>query len=305
MSLLYLVAGDPSGDRLDAGLMQALKAEASGVRFGGIGGPMMAGEGLRSLFDYTDLGEMGIAELAPRLCLLMRRIKQTVADVHRAQPAALVTIASPGFGLRVAERVRRSVPQGKTIHYVAASVWAWRPGRARRMARYIDHVLALLPFEPPYMTAEGMSCDFVGHPAAVAPRSAPEAIAAFRTRAGAAAGRPLLLLAPGTRRGEVARMMPVFAEMEARLRQRHPELAVAIPVSEAVAWEVAEAATRLEMPPVLVRPAEGEEGRQVAFAAADLALVASRTVVVEMAAATTPMVSAYRTSWLTGQSSSG
>lgn len=298
--LLYLVASEPSGDRLGVGLMRALKAMDPRLRFRGVGGPAMAGEGLASLFDHTELGVMGLAEVAPRLRRLMRRIKETAADVRRARPVALVTIDSPGFSLRVAERVRATAPRIRTIHYVAPSVWAWRPGRARRMARYIDHVLALLPFEPPYMTAEGMSCDFVGHPAAAAPRPAPEAVTAFRARAGAADGQPLLLIAPGSRKGEIARMMPVFAEVEARLRKRHPELAVAIPVAEAVAAEVTGAAARLEVPPVVIPPIEGEDGKQAAFAGADLALVTSGTVVVEMAAAATPMVSAYRTSWLTG-----
>ena len=170
---LYLIAGEPSGDRLGAGLMRALGAEAGQVRFAGVGGRMMAGEGLESLFDILDLNVMGIAEVVPRLRTLMRRIRETAGDVVRAAPDALITIDSPSFGLRVAERVRARAPGIRTIHYVAPSVWAWRPGRARHMARFVDHVLALLPFEPPYMTAAGMSCDFVGHP--VAGQAAPPA----------------------------------------------------------------------------------------------------------------------------------
>jgi len=298
--VLYLIAGEPSGDRLGAGLMRALKAASPRLEFRGIGGPEMAVEGLASLFDYRDLGVMGLAEVVPRLGLLMRRINAAVTDVLGARPAALITIDSPGFGLRVAERMRARDRGIRTIHYVAPSVWAWRPGRARQMAGYIDHVLALLPFEPPYMTEAGMGCDFVGHPAASEPAPAPEAVAAFRARAGVPPGQPLLLMAPGSRKGEIARMMPVFAEVEGRLRDRWPGLAVAIPVAEAVAGEVAESAGRLTLPPVLLRPEEDAAARRAAFAAADLALVTSGTVVLEMAAAATPMVSAYRTSWLTG-----
>jgi lipid-A-disaccharide synthase len=296
---LYLVAGEASGDRLGAGLMRALRAGGRQVRFVGVGGRMMVAEGLESLFDTADLNVMGIAEVVPRLRVLMRRIRQTTGDVVRAAPDALITIDSPGFGLRVAERVRAASPGIRTIHYVAPSVWAWRPGRARHMGRFVDHVLALLPFEPPYMTAAGMSCDFVGHPIAAQPVPDADEVAAFRARAGAAEGQPLLLLAPGSRTGEVRRMMPVFAETLARVAMRRPDLRVAVPVAETVVAEVRAAVSGWEQAPVLVLPEEGEAAKRAAFAAADLALVTSGTVTLEMAAAGTPMVSAYRTSWLT------
>jgi lipid-A-disaccharide synthase len=296
---LYLIAGEPSGDRLGAGLMQALRAEVRQVRFAGVGGRTMAAEGLESLFDIIDLNVMGIAEVAPRLRTLMRRIRETAGDVARAAPDALITIDSPSFGLRVAERVRARAPAIRTIHYVAPSVWAWRPGRARHMGRFVDHVLALLPFEPPYMTEAGMSCDFVGHPIAGQPAPTAPEVAAFRARAGVGEGQPLLLLAPGSRQGEVRRLMPVFAETLARVVARRPDLRVVIPVAETVAAEVADAAARLDPNPVLVLPSAGEAAKRAAFAAADLALVTSGTVTLEMAAAATPMVSAYRTSWLT------
>jgi lipid-A-disaccharide synthase len=167
------------------------------------------------------------------------------------------------------------------------------------MGRFVDHVLALLPFEPPYMIAGGMSCDFVGHPIASQPVPGADEVAAFRARAGAAEGQPLLLLAPGSRTGEVRRMMPVFAETLARVAMRRPDLRVAVPVAETVVAEVRAAVSGWEQAPVLVLPEEGEAAKRAAFAAADLALVTSGTVTLEMAAAGTPMVSAYRTSWLT------
>jgi lipid-A-disaccharide synthase len=296
---LYLIAGEPSGDRLGAGLMQALLAGGRQVHFVGVGGRMMAAEGLASLFDIADLNVMGIAEVVPRLRMLVRRIRETAADVIGAAPDALITIDSPSFGLRVAERVRARGPGIRTIHYVAPSVWAWRPGRARQMAGYVDHVLALLPFEPPHLTAEGISCDFVGHPVAGHPGAPAAEIAAFRARAGVGEGQPLLLLAPGSRRGEVSHLLPVFAATLARVAVRHPDLRVAIPVAETVVAEVSAAAAGLEPQPVLVLPEEGEAAKRAAYAAADCALVASGTVTLEMAAAGTPMVSAYRTSWLT------
>jgi lipid-A-disaccharide synthase len=297
--LLYLVAGEPSGDRLGAGLMRALRASVPGVGFVGVGGREMAAEGLHSLFDILDLNVMGIAEVLPRLRLLLRRIGETSADAVARAPDALITIDSPSFGLRVASRVRARAPGIRTIHYVAPSVWAWRPGRARHMARFVDHVLALLPFEPPFMTAAGMSCDFVGHP--VAARAAPPGseVAAVRALAGAAPGQPLLLLAPGSRGGEVRRMMPVFAGVVDRVAARHPGLRLVLPVAETVVTEVRAAVAGMSPAPLLIMPADGEAMKLAAFAAADAALVTSGTVVLEMAAAGTPMVSAYRTSTLT------
>jgi lipid-A-disaccharide synthase len=296
---LYLVAGEPSGDRLGAGLMQALRIEVPEVRFVGVGGRMMAAEGLESLFDFRDLNVMGFAEVAARLPMLVRRIRETTDHVVRTAPDALITIDSPGFGLRVAARLRTRAPAIRTIQYVAPSVWAWRPGRARQMAAYIDHVLALLPFEPPYMTAAGMSCDFVGHLVAGYPMASTAEISAFRARAGVGEGQPLLLLAPGSRRGEVGHLMPVFAETLARVAARRPDVRVAVPVAETVQAEVQAALTGLEPKPVLVLPDDGEAVKRAAFAAADLALVASGTVALEMAAAGTPLISAYKTSWLT------
>ncbi len=292
----YLVAGEASGDRLGAGLMRALRREVPEARFIGIGGPAMAREGLASLFDMGELSVMGVAEVVPRVPRLLRRIRQTVADVVAAAPDALVTIDSPGFGLRVAARVRARAPAIRTIHYVAPSVWAWRPGRARRMARFVDHVLALLPFEPAYMKAAGMSCDFVGHPVVEAPVPAGTEVAALRARAGVDQGGTLLLVAPGSRSVEVRRMMPVFAATVARLVPDLPGLRVVIPLADGVAGEVEKAVASMVTRPLLVRPEDGDPVRGAAFAAADAALVKSGTIGLELAAAGTPMLSAYRTS---------
>ncbi|MEO0763579.1 MAG: lipid-A-disaccharide synthase, partial [Pseudomonadota bacterium] len=162
--------------------MRALKAEAPEVTFGGIGGLTMTAEGLEPPFDIAELAVMGYAEILPRLFSLMRRLREVTEAAVAFRPDVLITIDSPGFSLRVAKRVRAAAPTVRTVHYVAPSVWAWRPGRAAEMARYIDHVLALLPFEPPYMEAAGMTCDFVGHPVAERPPPTGEAIAIDPTR---------------------------------------------------------------------------------------------------------------------------
>lgn len=296
---LYLIAGEPSGDRLGAALMRALAAQAPGTRFLGIGGRHMVAAGLERRFDMAGLSVMGLAEVVPRLPRLIARLRATAEDVVAAAPDALVTIDSPAFGLRVARRVRARAPAIRTIHYVAPSVWAWRPGRARRMAAYVDHVLALLPFEPPLMRAAGMGCDFVGHPAVEAPRPGPAEIAAFRARAGAGEGAPLVLLAPGSRAMEVRRLMPVFAATLARLAAGRPELRAVIPLAEGVEREVTEMAESLSPAPLLLAPDADEARRRAAFAAADAALVKSGSIALELAAAGTPMVSAYRAHPLT------
>ena len=222
------------------------------------------------------------------------------------RPDALVTIDSPDFSLRVARAARKRLPELRVIHYVAPSVWAWRPGRAAKMAEVVDHVLALLPFEPPYMEAAGMSCDFVGHPVAAEPQASPAEVAALRAELAIAPGQPVLALLPGSRRGEVTRLAPVFAEVARRLRALRPELAVIVPAAPAGRRPARRALMRADeagWPHVLDprgfdAPA-WEARKRAAFAAADVALAASGTVSLELAAAGTPMVIAYDANPLT------
>ncbi|MEM7745093.1 MAG: lipid-A-disaccharide synthase [Pseudomonadota bacterium] len=297
--VLYVIAGEPSGDRLGGALMTALAAERS-AQFRGVGGRDMIAAGLQSRFDMSELTVMGISEVLPRLPLILRRIRETADDVIATRPDALITIDSPDFTLRVAKRVRRALPDIKVIHYVAPSVWAWRPARAAKMARSVDHVLALLPFEPPYMEAAGMTCDFVGHPVVSKVQPTREEVAAYRQGLGLGPDDRALLLAPGSRRGEVRRLGQDFLETVRLLRREMPTLAVVCPVAETVEAEVR--ALLSELPgPVHIIPPEGGDAKRLAFAAADAALCASGTVTLELAAAGTPMVAAYRTTWLTAQ----
>jgi lipid-A-disaccharide synthase len=237
---------------------------------------------------------MGLAEVLPNYPRLRRRLNETVADVLRRRPDALVTIDSPDFCLRVARGARAGRPALRTIHYVAPSVWAWRSGRAAKMARVIDHVLALLPFEPPYMTAAGMTCDFVGHPVVSEPRATPAEGAAFRAAIGAEG--PVLLALPGSRRSEVMRLAPVFGQVAGRLAARRPGLRVVLPTLRGVAALVADLTRDWPVEPVLV---EDAVAKRAAFAAADVALAASGTVSLELAASRVPMVIAYDMHWLT------
>jgi len=281
---LFLIAGEPSGDRLGAALMAGLRALAPDVAFAGVGGPLMQGKGLVSLFPMEELSVMGIAEVLPKYFALKRRISQCAAAVLEQAPAALITIDSPDFCLRVARLVKAARPELRTIHYVAPSVWAWRPGRAVKMAKVIDHVLALLPFEPPYMTAAGMSCDFVGHPVVAEP------LASEAERAVFAGEGPLVLALPGSRKGEVARLAPVIGEVLARVKAVHPGVRVALPTVRGVAGVVREVTADWPVRPLIIEEASQKRG---AFAAADVALAASGTVSLELAANGCPMVIAY------------
>ncbi len=298
---VFLVAGEASGDRLGAALMAGLKSLSS-VEFQGVGGPLMEAEGLSSLYPMEELSVMGLVEILPRYPHLRRRLKQTAEAVLAARPDVLVTIDSPDFGLRVAHLVKAE-SDIRTVHYVAPSVWAWRENRARKMARVIDQVLALLPFEPPYMEAAGMACDFVGHPVVSEPQATGAERQAFRARHGIGAA-PLLLVLPGSRKGEVARLGPRFGAALGTVCAARPDLRVCVPTTAARAAQVRALVADWPGDPVVISsegmPAEAARAEKAAaFGAADRALAASGTVSLELAAADTPMLIAYDASPVT------
>jgi lipid-A-disaccharide synthase len=281
---VFLIAGEPSGDRLGAALMAGLRALHADVVFSGVGGALMQAQGLHSLFPMEELSVMGIAEVLPKYRQLKRRIAQTAEAALAASPSVMISIDSPDFCLRVAKRVKAQRPDLPTVHYVAPSVWAWRPKRAGKMARVIDHVLALLPFEPPLMRAAGMSCDFVGHPVVA------EALATPEERALMAGEAPLILALPGSRRGEVTRLAPVIAEVLAQIKVVYPAARVALPTVRGVADLVTDLSRDWPIVPQIIQdPAL----KRAAFAAADVAIAASGTVSLELAANGCPMVIAY------------
>ncbi|MEO1314307.1 MAG: lipid-A-disaccharide synthase, partial [Pseudomonadota bacterium] len=273
----FIIAGEASGDQLGAALMAGLKAEGA-CDFQGIGGPLMEAEGLASLFPMDRLSVMGIAEVLPRLPEILRLIRQAADAVVAEKPAALITIDSPDFCLRVAKRARRRLPELRTIHYVAPSVWAWRPGRAAKMARVIDHVLALLPFEPPYMTAAGMTCDFVGHPVVEVPQATEAERFALRSHLGLADAQPLLALLPGSRAGEVARHGPLFREVLERVQAAHPRLACVVPAVPARVAALETLFAGMAQPPLILDPRRHQTPevlKRAAFAEATAALAVS------------------------------
>ncbi|MCW1932782.1 lipid-A-disaccharide synthase [Pararhodobacter zhoushanensis] len=290
---LFVIAGEPSGDALGAALIAGLRQLVPDLTLAGVGGPLMQAQGLSSLFPMEELSVMGLAEVLPKYFPLKRRIKETAQAIADQAPDAVITIDSPDFCLRVLAIAKPLNPALKTIHYVAPSVWAWRPKRATKMARWVDHVLALLPFEPPYMQAAGMSCDFTGHPVTTEPVATEAEAATFRTTHGIAATAPLLLVLPGSRKGEVERLGPLFGTT---LKQVHqPGLRVVIPSVAARADQVRALVADWPGDPLVLDAASTPPAtKRAAFRAADAALAASGTVSLELAAAGTPMVIAYR-----------
>ncbi|WP_420845625.1 lipid-A-disaccharide synthase [Methylosinus trichosporium] len=286
-SLFFLIAGEPSGDLLGALLMRALRAAEPSARFCGVGGEAMAEEGLASLFAMSDIAVMGLAPVLRRLPLLIQRIEETARAVLAAAPDVLVLIDAPDFTHRVAQRVRRARPQLPIIDYVAPTVWAWRPWRARAMRTHIDEALAVLPFEPAaFRRLGGPPCAYVGHP--LVDRLA-ELTPSAEEETRREASPPLLLVLPGSRRAEVARLMPVFGEALAILARRF-SFEVVLPVVPQVEADIHAALASWPIRPRLATQAE----KYTEFRRARAALAVSGVVTLELALAGTPMVVAYK-----------
>lgn len=302
---VYLIAGEQSGDKLGAALMRGLKTLVPDVEFRGVAGPMMQAEGMTSLFEMSELSIMGIVEIFPKYFDLKKRIRETADDAMEWRPDVVISIDSPDFCLRVAKIIKlgSEIP---TVHYVAPSVWAWRAGRGTKMAKVIDHVLALLPFEPPLMQETGMSCDFVGHPVVAEPTASDEEAEQFRAAHGLAAETPLILALPGSRRGEVSRLGETFGKVLARVVKDIPNARVVLPMAPNVRGLVREIVAGWDIaPPVILletdASAASQAEKRAAFWAADVALAASGTVSLELAHARTPMVIAYDMNWFSRQ----
>jgi lipid-A-disaccharide synthase len=287
---IFLVATEESGDRLGANLMNVLRQRLGGaVRFEGVGGRSMAQEGLASLFPIEELSIVGLAAVAKQLPKILRLIRQTADAVTQASPDILVIIDSPDFTHRVARRVRARDASIPIIDYVSPSVWAWRPGRARAMRSYVDHVLALLPFEPEaYRKLGGPPCSYVGH-------SLIEQLGVLRPDIDEQRRRdeapPVLLVLPGSRRSEIRHHMKVFGETLGRLGAQDVPFELILPtmshLQDAVRADV-------ESWPVQPRIIVGEQEKRAAFRIAHAAFVKSGTATLELALAGVPMVAAYR-----------
>ncbi len=287
---IFLIATEESGDRLGAQLMKVLRQRlGDAIRFEGVGGHAMGREGLKSRFPISELSIMGFSAVVRQLPKLLRLISETTDAVIRARPDAFIIIDSPDFTHRVARRVRSRDASIPIIDYVSPSVWAWRPGRARAMRAYVDHVLALLPFEPEeYRRLRGPPCTYVGHPLT-------EQIASLRPSASEQQRRdakpPILLVLPGSRRSEIRRHMTVFGAALARLHAQGTPFELVLPTLPHLLDPVREALRDWKVTPRIVT---GEQEKRAAFRIAHAALAKSGTVTLELALAGVPMVTAYR-----------
>ena len=287
---VHLVAAEESGDRLGASLMRALAQRCGGrIRFAGVGGHAMAAAGLTSLFPIDDLAIFGFTAIPRRLPMILQRIRQAASAIATARPDALVIIDSPDFTHRVARRVRAAAPSVPIVDYVSPSVWAWRRGRARAMRAYVDHVLAILPFEPQvHARLGGPPCTYVGHPLC-------EQVAELRPGEAEARRRladpPVVLVLPGSRSSEIRRLLVPFAAAMRLTQERYGPLDLVMPTVPALAARLRESTAGWPVRPrILVEPGE----KRAAFRQARAALAASGTVTLELALAGVPTVGAYR-----------
>jgi lipid-A-disaccharide synthase len=287
---VFLIATEESGDRLGAQLMKVLRQRlGDAIRFEGVGGRSMGREGLKSQFPISELSIIGFSAVVRQLPKLLRLISETSSAVIRARPDILIIIDSPDFTHRVAKRVRSRDASIPIVDYVSPSVWAWRAGRARAMRAYVDHVLALLPFEPEeYRRLRGPPCTYVGHPLT-------EQLVSLRPSAEEQERRnatpPLLLVLPGSRRSEIRHHMAVFGAALERLQAEGTAFEPVLPTMPHLLDPVREALRDWKGSPRIVT---GEPEKRAAFRVAHAALAKSGTVTLELALAGVPMVTAYR-----------
>ncbi len=283
---IYLIAGEASGDFLGAQLMKAVKAQVPDTKFSGIGGTLMKEQGLESLFPMNDLSVMGIFEVLPRLRLILKRIKQTTLNIINNKPDIVITIDAPDFSFRVIKGVRKRINNApKFIHYVAPTVWAWRPKRAAKVAKFLDGMICLFNFEPAYFEKEGLKAIAVGHPMMESgiKEAKPAVIGKADTKK--------IGLFFGSRGGEIKRISPVILKTIQRIIEEDPNLELIIPTLPHLENQIFDILKDIKVPCHVITD---KDKKWSAFKACDVALAVSGTVGLELAAANVPHVIAYR-----------
>ncbi len=290
----FIVACEPSGDLLGAKLMIALRAITRGhVRFEGVGGERMQAEGLNTLFQLSELTLFGVFEVIPKIPHVLKRLDETARSVRLIKPSAVITIDGPDFSFRLAKKLQKeNIP---LIHYVAPTVWAWRPGRARKVAKLYDHMMAILPFEPPYFEKVGLPCTFVGH--SIMEQGADKGDAArFRAMMNIPDNVKVITVLPGSRRSEIKRLAPVFAQTLKHMQPFIHGCKVIVPTLPHVLDFLSPYLKDWPIKPTVLL---GDQQKYDAFAASHVALAASGTVALELAMAGTPHIIAYKLNPLT------
>ena len=303
---ILIIATEPSGDKLGANLIDGLNSELKGkgqLVLQGIGGPLMKSRGVATFFDFNELSVMGLFEIIPKLPKLLRVINRMVKYALVWKPDLIITIDSPDFSLKISKKIKQKWPDAKTIHYVAPSVWAWRGYRARKMGKFLDHVLAILPFEPPFMEAAGMSCDFVGHPIVSEVVPSNQEIRLFRSSLGIERETPIVSILPGSRRTEIIKMLPLYLKSLEAVSKKYPNL-IFIIASPPNVCELVKSYLKSTSIPIMQLyekddPLKFEERKRMLFSTSLAALATSGTVTLEIARMGAPLLVGYRASFMT------
>ncbi|MEM9468967.1 MAG: lipid-A-disaccharide synthase [Pseudomonadota bacterium] len=291
MKKIYFVAGEDSGDFLGSQLMNALKTKQPDIEFYGVGGELMQGQGIQSLFPMKELSVMGVFEILPRVPHFIKRINQTVADIQSKKPDMVITIDAPDFSFRVQKKLRKlmgaEAPQ--LVHYVAPTVWAWRPKRAKKIATFLDHILCLFPFEPPYFEKEGLKAYAVGHPMVESGLLEAEPLCIQ--------GSKKLGLFFGSRQGEIKRISPIICEALEGIIHEQPDIELIIPTLPHLKEQIEEILSPFDVSKHI--QTETDQKWSV-FKSCDAAIAVSGTVGLELAACNIPHLIAYRVNAFTG-----
>ena len=296
--LVYLIAGEPSGDILASRLMKAIRKKHPETQFFGIGGETMKAEGFNTLFNIKDLSIMGVMEVIPKLPVILRHRKEVLRDIEKVQPDVIVTVDSWGFINSILKNLKKRGCNIPKVHYVAPQVWAWKKGRAKKAAQLMDHLMTLLPNEPPYFEKYGLDCTFVGHPVIENTANLPTDITLLRAQAGIPENARVLCVLPGSRHSEVSKLAPVFVESIKRLNKEIPNLFLLIPSVETMKEQINEYFKNIGIPYQLIT---GQQARYEAFCMSEFALAASGTVSLELTACGTPHIIAYTFNPLTNK----
>ncbi|MCT4634824.1 MAG: lipid-A-disaccharide synthase [Rickettsiales bacterium] len=287
MRKIYIIAGEASGDNIGAKLMKAIRSQNPNVEFYGIGGDKMQGQKMKLLFPAKELSVMGFLEVLPHIFKFLKLIKQTIEDIIRIQPDVVITIDSPGFCFRVAKNVKERI-KGKLVHYVAPTVWVYKPERAKKIAKLYDHLLVILPFEPEYFLKEGLATSYVGHPAIEDLKMQDKQI--FRNKYKIPQGNLLVCLAPGSRKQEIKRLLPIFLESIQYLSKKVKQnITIVIPIKDYLKKMIEEGIDE-SLDIILV----DEKDKEGLFSSCDVALAKSGTITTELAFYQMPMVVGYK-----------
>ena len=293
LPLIYVIAGEVSGDIIGAKLIREIKRlQKNKFSFAGVGGEQMTNEGVQSLFPISEMAVMGIFELVPHVPNLIRRINETVQDIIVKKPVAVISIDSKAFTMRVAKLIQKKQKESdkeiKLIHMVAPTVWAWRPGRAKNISKFLDHLLTLFPFEPPFFTRHGLPTTFIGHPLA---EQKVGCSSVYRNTHDVDEATKIISLLPGSRPGEIKRLLPTFKKTMDLLLKKNPNIHITMPTVVSVEEMLRRETLGWRTPVSIITDPEMKLN---ALAASSVALAASGTVTLELALAKVPSVIAYK-----------